>query len=88
MPFERTYIGESEQYVPDLHLTVRPGDVVQFDEEPDKDDPQFVTASKARPHASRLKAARQYIEAQDAKNEPDPPTEDPAAGEVAENQES
>jgi hypothetical protein len=46
MSVERVFVGDDEQYFPDLGRWVKPGEQVEFDEDPD--DPRFLTAAAAK----------------------------------------
>lgn len=46
MSVTRVFVGDDEQYFPDLARWVSPGDEVEFDEDPE--DPRFVTPANAK----------------------------------------
>lgn len=78
---ERIYIGDDEQYVPDLARWVLPGDSVEFPVPPDETDPRWATAAKAKPLLAELKARARAIEKAKApvvEPEAAPVTETPA----------
>lgn len=49
----RVFVGDDEQYFPDLARWVKPGEEVEFDEAPE--DPRFLTPSKAKQAKSSKK---------------------------------
>lgn len=74
MSVERVFVGDDEQYFPDLCRWVAPGDSVEFEVDPE--DPRFVTAAKAKPIVAEIHAARKRM----AKAEPVEPAPEAPQG--------